>query len=502
MKIIRKVVCIVVSILVCLVFTFTKKEVAGLNTSSTPLSFPSTIHKLSEIDINKLKSKELLVYSINNKIYAFDAKQSNFSYLGDWDDKYNYNIPDYELLNINGGKVIWNHEPSNDGTYTYRELISPFSESNKISAEVNEIENKYYVEVNFKNISKIISTEEFKLSYGLLPLVWLDANNVLLGEFTSLHPELENFYKLNLNDYSFLPILENIDINILEVKSLEKNKLIAFSERKTIIYDLSKDSFEYIGEGLEFDYIWGWMNKKDTKAFVNNLKTNTQMRLLANTPFLYWPVPSNKSIACDVGCYSGHKGIDIGVNTDFTTPIYAAAGGTVETIVNNQPYGLDRSKAPENGNYVKLRHDVGGSIYYTFYLHLTTAIPVNVGSNIAAGALLGYGANSGYTCGYETATNGGCLSYPGSYSHLHFQVNGSCGDNSCWLNPDAENLWIKNTDGSIKDPPSQACGTNIVNIGSTVFINGQTFICSAHNQINLLEGFVAQPGSLVRLEII
>jgi hypothetical protein len=41
---------------------------------------------------------------------------------------------------------------------------------------------------------------------------------------------------------------------------------------------------------------------------VISLKTQV---LAQSAPFLYWPVPSNKNVACGWGCYSGHVGTDI-----------------------------------------------------------------------------------------------------------------------------------------------------------------------------------------------
>ncbi len=172
-------------------------------------------------------------------------------------------------------------------------------------------------------------------------------------------------------------------------------------------------------------------------------------RVEAVSPFLYWPVPSNQSVACSFGCYGGHVGNDIGVNQDNTTPIYAAAAGTVESVDRNRPFGANRQTSPENGNNVTLKHDIGGEIYYTRYLHLTTDIKVAPGQSVSVGKLLGYGSNSGFTCGTQPVSTGGCLGYSGSYWHLHFQVNKSCNNNSCAKDPFAENWWIRDANGKL-----------------------------------------------------
>ncbi|MTJ07441.1 peptidoglycan DD-metalloendopeptidase family protein [Anabaena sp. UHCC 0204] len=165
--------------------------------------------------------------------------------------------------------------------------------------------------------------------------------------------------------------------------------------------------------------------------------------------FIYWPVPSNTGVECGYGCYDGHVGIDIGVNTDNTTPIYAAADGVVINLDNNEPFGNQRVINPANGNYVKLRHDINGEIFYTWYLHLTSDVKVAINDSISVGQLLGYGSNSGYTCGNQTVSTGGCLGYPGAYSHLHFQVSTSCGTNACSKNPFEQGWWVKDSGGKI-----------------------------------------------------
>jgi hypothetical protein len=206
------------------------------------------------------------------------------------------------------------------------------------------------------------------------------------------------------------------------------------------------------------------MTKQKTKIFLTALAVlsgivgsgvislKTQV-LAQSAPFLYWPVPSNKNVACGWGCYSGHVGTDIGVSTNNDTPIYAAASGTVVTVVNNQPFGTNRVTSPASGNHVVIKHDLNGTAYYTYYLHLTNSIQVQVNQQISAGQLLGYGSNSGLTCGTQPVSSGGCMGYAGSYWHLHFQVNKSSGTTTSPVNPYTDNLWVKNTDGSIANPP-------------------------------------------------
>ncbi len=153
--------------------------------------------------------------------------------------------------------------------------------------------------------------------------------------------------------------------------------------------------------------------------------------------FLAWPVPTNYTIACDIGCYSGHKGIDIGVNTDNSTPIYASADGEIVGLDASQPFGNNRQTSPANGNYIKIKHDVGGIVFYTYYLHLANNFQIALNQKVNAGTLLGYGSNSGMTCGSQIVSTGGCMGQPGAYWHLHFEVQNNNGQS---LNP--LGLWI------------------------------------------------------------
>ncbi len=88
-----------------------------------------------------------------------------------------------------------------------------------------------------------------------------------------------------------------------------------------------------------------------------------------------------------------HGGIDFAAPKD--TPVYAAADGTVWRIAyNHKGYG----------KYVVLKHDFGGSVYYTIYGDLNEA-KVAKGQKVKEGELIGLSGNSG----------------SGEY-HLHFEV--------------------------------------------------------------------------------
>lgn len=85
--------------------------------------------------------------------------------------------------------------------------------------------------------------------------------------------------------------------------------------------------------------------------------------------------------------FPGHNGIDYGVPNG--TPVLAAAAGTVAAV------------AFENGgfgNYVKLSHQDGNVVYYTYYAHLANTL-VSAGQTVKAGAMLGHSNNTGASTG-------------------------------------------------------------------------------------------------------
>ena len=103
--------------------------------------------------------------------------------------------------------------------------------------------------------------------------------------------------------------------------------------------------------------------------------------------------------------YVYHKGIDIAL--DDWNPVYAAASGTVGTIIR---------KASCGGNIVYVKHLIDGQEYTTRYLHLSS-IEVSTGDSVTINTIVGY-SGGGWTGkrqgGYDTCTTG---------AHLHFEIN-------------------------------------------------------------------------------
>jgi murein DD-endopeptidase MepM/ murein hydrolase activator NlpD len=103
--------------------------------------------------------------------------------------------------------------------------------------------------------------------------------------------------------------------------------------------------------------------------------------------------------------YDGHNGYDW--TMPIGTPIYAASEGVVKFAGTTEPH-ICPSKGimVEGGQFVRIRHEVEGQIFYTNYAHLDSFV-VAEGNTVEARQLIGYSGQTG-TC---------------AAPHLHFDVD-------------------------------------------------------------------------------
>lgn len=101
-----------------------------------------------------------------------------------------------------------------------------------------------------------------------------------------------------------------------------------------------------------------------------------------------WPV-DNPSISCHWGCYYGHRAIDIQNAYDRYGNIYAADRGVIEV---NSYNGI-------NGNYVIIDHNNG---YETYYGHMNVPSPLEVGTVVDKGDIIGQIGMTGLATGPHT----------------------------------------------------------------------------------------------------
>lgn len=129
----------------------------------------------------------------------------------------------------------------------------------------------------------------------------------------------------------------------------------------------------------------------------------------ARTDFLpAWPLRSGFNIISLDYYQDGdpHTGIDIGHGNQPTQDVYAVADGTVVSAknlcahYNGYPHNKKSCKAGNLGNFVKIRHNVNGKVFYSQYGHLTqNSITVKVGQKVTAGTKIGKMGSSGNSMG-------------------------------------------------------------------------------------------------------
>lgn len=93
-----------------------------------------------------------------------------------------------------------------------------------------------------------------------------------------------------------------------------------------------------------------------------------------------------------------HDGIDL-VSKDKDTTVRAIAPGAVVFDMDNYREAL-RWTDPHHsaGNYLIIKHEIGGRVYYFRYLHLGSNTVAN-GQNVDEGKVIGHFADVGYSFG-------------------------------------------------------------------------------------------------------
>ena len=167
-----------------------------------------------------------------------------------------------------------------------------------------------------------------------------------------------------------------------------------------------------VGEGKAKVYVSDSASKlsADIVIRVNIAQTNPAISTFAATPPVLtsftpiWPVTTTKRINA-LDHYSNgdsHRGIDI--NAGRESVVYAVADGVVAETNNTCSHDSDTSDTCGYswGNYVLIKHNVNGTIYYSRYAHLTKdSIPSDIypGASVACNQEIGKSGSSGSSSG-------------------------------------------------------------------------------------------------------
>jgi len=94
-----------------------------------------------------------------------------------------------------------------------------------------------------------------------------------------------------------------------------------------------------------------------------------------------------------------HRGLDLASSRNNREPILAVAAGTVHRIVRGCVEGVTTCGGGY-GNYIILRHNIGGTTYYSLYAHLNSITSsLNVGNTVTLGQQIGVKGNTGSSTG-------------------------------------------------------------------------------------------------------
>ena len=120
-----------------------------------------------------------------------------------------------------------------------------------------------------------------------------------------------------------------------------------------------------------------------------------------NRPFA-WPIPASNSISSCFKDGREHNAIDIPAPQG--TRVNAAADGVVTVAATGCTHNYGKSEScgcnGGAGNYIMIRHNIGGTTYYTCYMHLTS-VSVAKGNSVKCGAQIGTSGSTGYSGGFH-----------------------------------------------------------------------------------------------------
>jgi len=230
----------------------------------------------------------------------------------------------------------------------------------------------------------------------------------VLGTIVSQEPQREVFVYTVQSGDNISSIASNFNVStstILWANNLNTKSKI--KEGQELIILPVTGTLHYVRQGESISSIASLYkaNQQEIIAFneIEDIATgdvliipNGQMPIKAPTisSFAGWVMPARGVITQEL---HEDNAVDV-ANKCYTTPIYAAASGTIQRT----------GFCPKGGNYIRILHSNG---VVTYYGHLSKIL-VSPGQAVSQGAVIGYMGNTGFTIG---AT--GC--------HIHFEVRGA-----------------------------------------------------------------------------
>ena len=216
-------------------------------------------------------------------------------------------------------------------------------------------------------------------------------NSEILKSTTQL---LEPGTQLNIR---YLEPIINVEV---QVELIRKEEIYPDESEKILDSSLKEGAYEVVQEAQD-----GYKNVKYIETYINGqyasyyvaseqvtqypvneiIRVGTMVIPGVGTGTFRWPA-DNPRITCTVGCYAGHRAVDIVNMYQRYGNVYAADRGTVETTGYNSI----------SGYYVIINHNNGLKSYYG---HLNKPCSIAEGTNVDKGEIIGQIGQTGVATG-------------------------------------------------------------------------------------------------------
>ncbi len=375
------------------------------------------------------KDDEILAYLYENADYAFEVNKVVFS---------NGNVAyvkDMNMFNQAKEKYLLNFIDSTSYGYLKQGLSTPTLKADEYGSRYLSLGVQETVSVSkgYGPISKILITETdliMYFSYGYNEAA--EYHTVAVGDSVESIAYAAGMYPQNLITINPEIVSQDQVLEIgKQVNVTYYNSPITVQTKKEYksLQTIDRGDTQYIRDDslLEGKQVWVTYGSDgvrevtveetyengeivsgvETKSTILKDPVRPQLRIgtrvvpSVGSGTFRWPI-ANPVISCRVGCYSGHKGLDMYDRYVRAAPILAADRGKV-TFAGWDPWG---------GWEVRINHNNG---FTTIYKHMVSRPIVNVGQVVAKGERIGTMGNTGVSNGVHL--------------HLEIWLNGA------WKNP-------------------------------------------------------------------
>lgn len=359
-------------------------------------------HMADSEEENKEKEEDIVVYTLNKKIFDDAVENTIKTFVGT--DNYKNYIDNTQAKIIETGSIIENIYVENE--ITVKETNIPTTE--KIYTNTQSL-SKFLV------FGKNTEQSKYEVKEGDTIEDVAFNNKISVEEFLISNPTFTSMKNL-----LFPGQIVNIGVTDPQISVVVEEYAVKDQENR-FTTDLRYDSSKIVGDdeiiqkgenGLDritqrVKYVNGIINyvepisKEEIKPTISEiiLKGDKYVPTVGSSKNWAWPTNGGYTISSDyiyrinpiTGYRELHAAIDIS-GTGYGSPIYAVTNGVVSEVAYRY----------QDGRYVCINHNNG---YYTCYAHMSRQA-VNQGQTVERGQIIGYVGQTGWATG----------------PHLHFEV--------------------------------------------------------------------------------